>query len=775
MSLGRDATPAQPGSEPGAAGAASARAGWTELEQRLERIWAEVLGRSPLDRHDDFFALGGSSIAVFDLLARVRDEMGVQLSFQDVFGAPALCELAAVVEKGQRAGSVERVPHVESYPPREEYPLSSAQARLWFLEQLHPGLPAYRTITGVHFRGALGVPELQAALSMVVARHGSLRASFRVRDSVPVQVTLPPRPVPLPVEDLRGIPPSARMAEVQRIARDDVRTPLDLAADPMLRGRLLRLGEDEHVLLLTIHHIVFDAWSRNVLLKELAAFYRDASGSAAADDMPAPLPFQYVDFAAWQQSAVHGERLEAARTYWKEHLGQDPPLLELTPDHPRPRVQSFEGLRETMAIPAQLVRRLRDLAAREGATLATVILTAFQALLHRYTGSESIVVGILVAGRDHPGTRSLIGLFVNELALRVDVAPDDRFTTLLARTREAMHGGLAYQDLPLDEQVRMGRPARRGGQSALFVVAYNYKPSRETEADFGEDLLWSEIQLTADVAPFDLSLDVERVGDAMAIHLDYSRDLFDPGTMRRMAGHLETLLESVVEDPGSPLGRLAVADEAERAQIRAWNDTAAPFRRDACLHTLFEEQVAKAPGVLAVIGDDSSLTYAELNRRANQLAHHLRSLGVGPEVVVALLAERSPATLVGLLAILKAGGAYVPVGATLPRERVALILEDARVQVIVAARRPTWDPALPGIELVQLDDPTRARQLAKQSTENPATDTTARSLAYVIYTSGSDRPAQGGAHRASRGSEHVRGVRGRRPGVRPPAPAEGQL
>ena len=334
MDSDRDGTPALPGGVLGAAGEASARAGWTELERRLERVWAEVLGERALGRQDDFFTLGGSSITVFQMLARLREELDVDLSFQDVFGAPVLCELAAVIEKAQRSGSVHPVQPIERAPPQGEHPLSSAQARLWFLEQLYPGMPAYRTITGVHLQGALRVPELQAALGMVVARHGSLRASFRARDGVPVQVILPPRPVPLPEQDLSGIPPSARMAEVRRIAREDVRTPLDLAADPMLRARLLRLEEDEHVLLLTIHHIVFDAWSRNILLKELAAFYRQASGTGTAGDMPAPLPFQYVDFATWQKSAVHGERLEAARTYWKEHLGQDPPLLEVTPDHP---------------------------------------------------------------------------------------------------------------------------------------------------------------------------------------------------------------------------------------------------------------------------------------------------------------------------------------------------------------------------------------------------------------------------------------------------------
>ena len=737
MDSSRDGTLADPGIEPRPDGEPSDRAGWTETERLLERIWVEVLERGPLDRQDDFFALNGSSITAVQMLARVRDETGVHLSFQDVFRSPVLCELAAVIERALLATSAHRAPSIDRSPPREEYPLSHAQARLWFLEQLYPGMPAYRTITGIRFRGALRPQELQTALGKVVARHGCLRASFRSRDGVPVQVILPPQSVPLPIQDLRGLPPSAREAEVRRLAREDVRSTMDLERDPMLRARLLRLDDEDHVLLLTIHHIVFDAWSRNVLERELAAFYREACGDRGAAAALAPLPIEYVDYAAWQHSALHGERLEADRAYWKAHLGQDPTPLELTLDQPRPPVQGFEGLRETLSIPADLGGRLRDLAVREGATVATLLLAAFQTLLHRYTESDSIVVGLLVAGRNHPGTEPLIGLFVNELALRVDVASDEPFTALVAKTREAMHGALAHQDLPLDEQVRIARPARQIGQSPLFHVAFNYKPKRQTDVDFGRGLGWSEVLLDPGVAPFDLTLDVERVGDTMTFHFDFDRDLFQPATVRRMAGHLRVLLEGLVAEPGRLVARLPMTSEAERAQLRAWNATAIPFRDDACLHTLFEEQVTRTPGAIAVVGDGISLTFDELNRRANQLAHHLRSLGVGPEVVVGLVAERSPATLVGLLAILKAGGAYVPLGAAHPRDRVALILDDARVPLVVAARPPGWDMEFPGIESVRLDDPARAGRVAAESVDNPVAGATPGSLAYVIYTSGS--------------------------------------
>jgi amino acid adenylation domain-containing protein len=736
MDSRRDETPADPGTQPRPGGEASSPAGWTYQEHRLARIWEEVLQRQPVDRLDDFFALNGSSIAVIEMVARVRDTTGVDLTFEDVFRAPVLCDLSAAIENAQRATSGRTYASIDRSPPLEEYPLSSAQARLWFLEQLYPGIPAYRTITGISFRGALRVPELQTALGKVVARHGSLRASFRTRDGLPVQVILPPAPIMLPVVDLRGILPSEREGEARRLAREDVRCPLDLERDPMLRARLLRLDEDEHVLLLTIHHIVFDAWSRNILLRELSAFYRDACGDAGGADLPAPLPLEYVDYAVWQQSALHRGELENDRAYWKEHLGHDPTTLELTPDHPRPAIPDFEGLRESLVIPADLGAQLVGLAAGARTTTATLILAAFQSLLHRHAESDSVVLGLVVAGRNHPGTEPLIGLFVNELALRVDVGPDDTFIGLLAKSRRAMLGGLAHQDLPLDEQIRTARPARQIDQSPLFRIAYNYKPRRQAETNFGDGLRGSELQLDPGVAPFDLMLSVERAGDESILHFDFSRTLFGPTTVRRMADQLRVLLEGVVAGPGQPVGQLQLLGPEERQEVlRA---SSGPWPEDAAPDVVerIRSQAARRPDHVAVEAPDDRLSYGQLESTTNRLARRLRSLGVGRESRVGVAVPRGARELCALLATLKAGGAYVPVDAGHPVERVRLILEDAAPEVLIApSDSPLRDAMPPGTRLLPLDDLAAATAGFEDTPLDEPVDP--GQLVYILFTSGS--------------------------------------
>lgn len=709
---------------------------WTDLERRLARIWEDVLERGAVDRQDDFFALSGSSIAVIEMLARIRRETGVVLTFQDVFRAPALCDLAAVIEGSERVPSSDRAPLVGRSPPREEYPLSPAQARLWFLEQLHPGIPAYRTITCISFRGALHLAALHTALDGMVARHGSLRASFRERDGVPVQVVLPAAPVPLPVLDLRALPPSTLVAEVARLAREAVRRPLDLEKDPMVRAVLLRLAEDEHVLLLTIHHIAFDAWSRNVLLRDLSGFYREACGEPGASSLPAPLPFDYVDYAVWQLAALQGDQATVDRAYWKEHLGREPSPLELATDHPRPPVQDFEGLRETVVIPAGLCGRLGDLAVKERTTIATVLLAAFQALFHRYTESDSIVLGVVLAGRGQAGTEALVGLFVNELAVRVDLTPGETFRTLIAKTREAMNGALTHQALPLDEQMRVVRSERQVDRAPPFHVAYNHKPSRQAAADFGPGLRWSEVDLDPGVAPFDLMLNVDRDDEGMRVHFDYRRDLFHPATMHRMAGRLRILLEGIVAEPGRTVATLPLLDDPERERVlRAsegpWPEAAAPDLVDR-----FRSQVLRRPDQVAVEAPDGRLTYAQLEAATNRLARRLRSLGVVRESRVGVAVPRGARELVALLATLKAGGAYVPVDPGHPVERVRVILEDAAPEVLVApSDSPLRDAMPPGTRLLPLDDLAAATASFDDSPLDEPADP--EQLAYILFTSGS--------------------------------------
>ena len=712
----------------------SSDSGWTDLERRLALLWERVLASGPVGRQDDFFVLNGSSIQVIDLLGRIRAEMGVELGLQDVFRAPVLRDLAARIASAGRPADTGGASTMVHHPPRDEYPLSFAQSRLWFLEQLHPGIPAYRTITALSLLGDLQVAALQAALDGVVARHAPLRASFRARSGVPVQVIRPPAPVPLPVLDLRSHPDGD--GEVRRLARDEVRKPMDLESGPLLRATLVGLDEDRHVLLLVIHHIAFDAWSRNVLVNDLAACYREGCHPGEAGGALAPLDFDYFDHILWQRSPRHADQLDADRVYWQEHLGQDPLPLELPLDLPRPPVPRFEGLRETLDVPASLCAHLKELAAAEGTTLASAILAAFLALLQRHTESDSIVLGLVVAGRKPEGTGTLVGLFVNELALRVDVAPGEAFRALLARTSEALLGAVAHQALPLDEQVRAARPGKQIHEAPLFRVAFNFKPRRVAPGSLGPWLRWAPFDVDPGLALFDLMLDVEQLGDALAIRIDYDRDLYRPATMRRLAGHLRALLDAAVATPDRTVATLPLTSEPERAAVLRVASGPWPVEEAPDLVARIEEQASRRPDHAAVEAPDGTLTYAQLESTSNRLARRLRSLGVGRESRVGVAVPRGARELCALLATLKAGAAYVPVDPGHPVERVRIILEDASPGMFVATSDSPLRGALPpGTQLLALDDLEAATAGFDDAPLDEPPDP--GQLAYVLFTSGS--------------------------------------
>jgi amino acid adenylation domain-containing protein len=701
---------------------------------RLARLWAEVLERDSIEPDDDFFALGGSSISAGQILSRVQAELGVDLTFRDIFDAPTLRELAAVVD-GRRGSATGGDAPFGRAVPTQEYPLTHPQRRMWYLEQLHPGLPTYRMVTGLRLRGALRTDVLQAALGDIVARHSALRMTFHERDGVPVQVVQPAAGVPLPVVDLVAVPLDVREAAVRRLARDEARRPLDLRTGPLARATLLRFGEEDHVLLLMVHHLVFDAWSRVIVLRELGQIYQERVAGIAPGTGARGI--DYVDYAVWQESAEQDGERARDLAYWREALGSEPPVLDLLPDHPRPPVPDFDGAREDVDLPAGLHERLKECAAREGATRAAVLLTAFAVLLRRHTGNDAMVVGLLVAGRGRRGADALVGLFVNELALRLDVAQGDTFRSLLSRTRQSMRDGLAHQDAPLDDVVRAVRAVRPMGNTPLFNVAFNYKPRRDGVLEFGPALTAAEVRFDTGATPFDITLEADVAGGALSCYLDYARELFEPKRMRRMAAHFRTLLEGLIHEPDRPVDDLPILGADEQAELLSWNDTRRDYPLARSIPQILEERVAAVPDAVAVVAEGQALTFDTLNRRANQLAHHLRSLGVGPDTIVGLVAERSPETVMAIYAILKAGGAYLPIDPEHPRERVVLVLDDARVPVVVGARRPHWSRDLGRVEMVWLDDGARAAGIGRESEANPVPVAGPESLAYVIYTSGS--------------------------------------
>ncbi len=669
--------------------------------------------------------------------------------------------------------------------PDGRAPLSYAQRRLWFLDQLTPGSAMYNIPAAVRLAGQLDVEALGRALNEVVRRHEVLRTTFSVEADEPVQVIHPDLAVPLPLVDLRaaGRDRAAIQAEAQRVAVEDAMQPFDLATGPLIRARLLRLADDEHILVTNTHHIVSDGWSVGVLVREMAALYAAFSGDTGAGLKPAPtplppLPVQYADFAIWQRQWLAGEKLQAQLDYWRQQLGDAPPVLQLPADRPRPATPSARGASHTFHVPKPLADGLAALAQRAGATPFMALLAAFQTLLYRYTGQEDIAVGTPIANRGRAEIEGLIGFFVNTLVLRSRLNGEAgrlTFRQLLARVRQIALDAYANQDVPFEMLVETLHPERDLSHTPFFQVMFALQNTPSAPARL-PGLTLSQVQTHSGTTTFDMTLVIGETLDGLAGAIEYDTDLFDAATMERLAGHFVTLLAGIVADPDVPIARLPLMVEAERQQILVtWNATAAPFPADRGIHQLFEAQVARTPDAIALIhpGLDglaprprAELTYAELNARANQLAHHLRSLGVGPESIVGLMTERSPEMIIGLLGILKAGGAYLPLDPAYPADRIAFMLADSGAQVLLTQEKLIEDGrwqmadgraqeasrstqfAIRHTLRLDADWPEIARQPAANIPDSTFHIPHSRfhipdSLAYVIYTSGSTGTPKG--------------------------------
>jgi amino acid adenylation domain-containing protein len=616
----------------------------------------------------------------------------------------------------------------------ESAPLSFAQSRWWFLSQLErDAAPLYNWVRAIRWSGPLDVPVLARSFEEVVRRHQTLRTRVLIEDGEPVQEPTPAGPFPLPVTDLSSRPPAAREDEARRLAAQELLQPFDLASGRLLRAALLRLGPDEHVLVLAIHHITSDGWSMQLLLRELATVY-----TAFAGGRPSPLPelpIQYGEYARWQRDHFQGAPLESELTYWRERLQGAPAVLELPSDRPRPNVQTYAGAQLSFLLPGSLVDALTALARRERASLFMVLLAAFKALLWRYTGQTDLVVGVPTAGRTRVELESLIGCLANALILRTDLAGDPSFREVLARVRTVALGAYAHQELPFEKLVEELQPERNVRHHPVFQVMFNFRDFPPAMREI-PDVQVEDLKVDRGTALFDLSLALVRGPEGITCGLGYSTDLFDAATVERLGSHYRALLESAVAEPDRRLSETSLWSEAERRQVlHEWNATARDYDLDRCVHQLFERQAARVPSSVALLFEDQRLTYGELNRRANQLAHYLRRLGVGPEVRVGLCLERSVEMVVGLLAVLKAGGAYVPLDPAYPKERLAFMLEDARASILLAQDRQIEGLPLQGLRVVGLDS--EGRSFATESGDDPPSGVGAANLAYVMYTSGS--------------------------------------
>jgi aspartate racemase len=627
---------------------------------------------------------------------------------------------------------------LEPRGPTSHPSLSFAQERLWFLDQWEPGNPGYNIPFAVRLGGLLNLAALEQSFEEILRRHQVLRATFASVGGQSLQ-SISLEPNVLSVVGLQNVPETKREVKVQQLVREEAQRPFDLARGPLLRARLLQLGEEEHVLLLTMHHIISDGWSMGVLLRELSVLYK-----AFSTGQPSPLPeipVQYADYAAWQRDWLQGEVLEAQLAYWKQQLDAANPVLDLPTDRPRPAVETHCGARQTFDLPQSLYLALRALSRQEDVTLFMTLLAAFKTLLYRYTGQEDIAVGSPIANRTQSEIEGLIGFFVNTLVLRTGLSGNPAFRELLERVREVALGAYAHQDMPFEKLVEELQPERDLSHHPLFQVMFIFQNTPRQTLEL-PGLVVDHLEVDNGTAKFDLTLSMVEDAEGLKGTFEYNTDLFDEATVTRMADHFQVLLEGVVADPDQRLSGLPLLTDVERHQLLVeWNETQAEYPEDKCIHELFEAQVEQTPEATAVIFEEERLTYQKLNCRANQLAHHLRGLGVGPEVLVGICLERSLEMVIGLLGILKAGGAYVPLDPAYPKERLASMLEDAEVPVLLTQARLA--PELPdhGAKIVSLD--TDWTIIARESDQAPVSRTTADNLAYVIYTSGSTGKPKG--------------------------------
>nr|WP_269749532.1 non-ribosomal peptide synthetase [Xenorhabdus lircayensis] len=715
-----------------------------DMEMALAEIWQTLLALEQVGRHDHFFELGGHSLLAVQLTTRVRQALARELSLQQLFAHPVLADLAAVLNDASAAEHTV----IPAANRNRSLPLSFAQQRLWFLAQLDTAASlAYHIPAVLRLSGQFNPAAFTAALDRLVARHESLRTHFGLVDEQPCQhIDAADTGFALSCQDLRSWEAAAQQQHIAERVERDMLTPFDFTHGPLIRGQLLQLADDEHILILTQHHIISDGWSVGILIRELGAFYRAA---LEGHDAPLrPLPIQYADYAVWQREWLQEEVLSAQRAFWREQLQGAPALLTLPTDRPRPSVQRFTGGQVPVHFDAELFTAIKALGQRQGTTLFMTLLAAWGIVLARLSGQNDIVIGTPVANRPHRELEGLIGFFVNTLPLRVETEHSQTVAELLAHVRERALAAYAHQDLPFEQLVETLQPERSLSYSAIFQVmlALDNTPDQHLALP---GMSVSPVGHPRHSAHFDLTLALSETEEGLSGSLGYASDLFDRTTVERMVGYLTRVLTAMTADETQIIAHLPILSATERQQLLVeFNATQADFPQDVLIQQLFEAQVQRTPDALAVIFEAQSLSYAELNCRANRLAHHLIALGVRPDDHVALCVERGMDMIIGLFGILKAGGAYVPLDPAYPAERLAYMLNDAApvavlTQTALRHRLLSADPLISDMAVIAIDAITEKATASPANSDPQVPGLTARHLAYVLYTSGSTGQPKG--------------------------------
>lgn len=710
-----------------------------EVEKNLANIWRAVLKREQIGVYDNFFELGGHSLLAMQVIFRIRAQFHVELPIRFLLENPTVADLSEKLCAGDSAHSL---PAIEARRELGPLPLSFAQQRLWFLDHFEPDSALYNIPLALRLKGPLDPDLLARSINAIRQRHETLRACFQAGESQPRQTIHPHSEIALPVVDLAHFAETKREEELQHLAAAEAKLPFNLAQNPLLRMRLLRLHEEDHVLLLTLHHIAADGWSLRIFFRELAACYRAFSKEQA----PAlsALPIQYGDYAVWQREHLQGEVIESQLAYWKKQLS-NLTRLALATDRPRPSVRSYRGALYKWTIPNELFERVKTLSAQQGVSPFMTLLAAFHALLYRYSGQVDIAVGSPVAGRTRSETKDLIGVFINTLVLRADLSGEPTFCELLGRVRDMALAAFANQDLPFEKLVDTIEPGRDLSIAPLFQVMFVLQENPLASLDL-PGVSVEDLESHSGQSKFDLTMSLQQESTELKGWLEYNSDLFDQATMARMAEHYGTLLQSIVAAPDGRITALTMLSEEEKAQLLDYSRPAIDrFPHNRCLHQLFEDQAARTPETVAVVCNGVSLSYHELNVRANRLARRLKQAGAGADVLVGLCAARSVELVVGMLAILKAGSAYLPLDPNYPQERLQFMLEDADVKCLLADRNNV-KVCGPGtnLNILAIDRDDLSASFASAAEENNlACGAKPDNLAYVIYTSGSTGKPKG--------------------------------
>ena len=702
------------------------------IEEKLAQIWAEVLKLERVSIEDNFFELGGHSLLATQVISRCQQAFEIALPLRYLFESPTIAQLSVVILKELQTGSRLKLPAIVPLNRQDDIPLSWAQERLWFVNQLEGESGAYTIDLTMRLLGNLNVKALEKAFQAIIQRHEPLRTQFKLKDNKPIQAITSSINFTLPVVQSQPL-------QVEQLLTEAVSEPFDLANGSVLRVKLWQLGADEYVLLLAIHHIAADGWSLGVLIDELSASYRSFSTGTKAD-LPT-LPIQYADFALWQRQWLTNEVLERQLSYWKQQLKGIPLLHQLPSDRPRPAIQTFRGGTEKLQLDSKLTQQLKKLSQESGSTLFMTLLAGFAVLLSRYSGQTDLVIGSPIANRNRTEIEKLIGFFVNSLVLRFDLSQEPTFEDFLAQVRQTTQNAYDHQDLPFEMLVEELQIERHLDRNPLIQIVFALQNAPSSPWDFPgvkvEDLVSG-----LDSVRVDLEVYLWDVPEGLGGFCSYNRDLFDPATIARMMTHFKALLAAIVANPQQPVALLPLLTSQEKHQLlEEWNETKADYSYDKCIHQLVEEQAERTPDAIAVVFENQQLTYAQLNNRANQLAHYLRSLGVETEVIVGLCVERSLDMIVALIGILKAGGAYLPLDPEYPQARLQFMLEDSQIPLLLTQH--SLVDQLPNHQAQTIFLEEIWEKTTQHRQDNLTAKVTSSNLANVIYTSGSTGKPKG--------------------------------